>query len=198
MWIRDSYIQGQPTVLLQIVDAEDKVGSLQKSIHLYNIILSRLCLAAIRTRTSWLDDWFQNWPDIWCTESRWFEGSPSRERAGPAQTCITCTITVNVQHRAYVACNLRTCAVCRLHGAKYAVCRLHGAKYAVCRLHGAKYAVCRLHGTQSADCMVTVQTKDPSKTCDSFWQWLLFVFLLVIGGNNDKFVCTEWTVVVTN
>ena len=26
----------------------------------------------------------------------------------------------------YVACNLRTCAVCRLHGAKYAVCRLHG------------------------------------------------------------------------
>ena len=34
-----------------------------------------------------------------------------------------------------VACNLRTCAVCRLHGAKYAVCRLHGA--------------------QSADCMVT-------------------------------------------
>ena len=47
-----------------------------------------------------------------------------------------------------VACNLRTCAVCRLHG--------------------AKYAVCRLHGTQSADCMVTVQTKDPSKTCDSF------------------------------
>ena len=47
----------------------------------------------------------------------------------------------------YVACNLRTCAVCRLHG--------------------AKYAVCRLHGTQSADCMVTV-TKDPSKTCDSF------------------------------
>ena len=48
----------------------------------------------------------------------------------------------------YVACDLRTCAVCRLHG--------------------AKYAVCRLHGTQSADCMVTVQTKDPSKTCDSF------------------------------
>ena len=48
----------------------------------------------------------------------------------------------------YVACNLRTCAVCRLHG--------------------AKYAVCRLHGTQSADCMVTVQTKDSSKTCDSF------------------------------
>ena len=48
----------------------------------------------------------------------------------------------------YVACNLRTCAVCRLHG--------------------AKYAVCRLHGTQSADCMVTVRTKDPSKTCDSF------------------------------
>ena len=48
----------------------------------------------------------------------------------------------------HVACNLRTCAVCRLHG--------------------AKYAVCRLHGTQSADCMVTVQTKDPSKTCDSF------------------------------
>ena len=48
----------------------------------------------------------------------------------------------------FVACNLRTCAVCRLHG--------------------AKYAVCRLHGTQSADCMVTVQTKDPSKTCDSF------------------------------
>ena len=48
----------------------------------------------------------------------------------------------------YVACNLRTCAVCRLHG--------------------AKYAVCRLHGTQSADCMVTVQTKDPTKTCDSF------------------------------
>ena len=48
----------------------------------------------------------------------------------------------------YVACNLRTCAVCTLHG--------------------AKYAVCRLHGTQSADCMVTVQTKDPSKTCDSF------------------------------
>ena len=47
-----------------------------------------------------------------------------------------------------VACNLRTCAVCRLHG--------------------AKYAVCRLNGTQSADCMVTVQTKDPSKTCDSF------------------------------
>ena len=47
-----------------------------------------------------------------------------------------------------VACNLRTCVVCRLHG--------------------AKYAVCRLHGTQSADCMVTVQTKDPSKTCDSF------------------------------
>ena len=47
-----------------------------------------------------------------------------------------------------VACNLRICAVCRLHG--------------------AKYAVCRLHGTQSADCMVTVQTKDPSKTCDSF------------------------------
>ena len=40
-----------------------------------------------------------------------------------------------------IACNLRTCAVCRLHG--------------------AKYAVCRLHGTQSADCMVTVQTKDP-------------------------------------
>ena len=38
----------------------------------------------------------------------------------------------------HVACNLRTCAVCRLHG------------------------------TQSADCMVTVQTKDPSKTCDSF------------------------------
>ena len=36
----------------------------------------------------------------------------------------------------YVACNLRTCAVCRLHGSKYAVCRLHGAKYAVCRLHG--------------------------------------------------------------
>ena len=34
----------------------------------------------------------------------------------------------------YVACNLRTCAVCRLHE--------------------AKYAVCRLHGTQSADCMV--------------------------------------------
>ena len=50
--------------------------------------------------------------------------------------------------RTNVACNLRTCAVCRLHG--------------------AKYAVCRLHGTQSADCMVTVQTKDPSKTCDSF------------------------------
>ena len=48
----------------------------------------------------------------------------------------------------YVACNMRTCAVCRLHG--------------------AKHAVCRLHGTQSADCMVTVQTKDPSKTCDSF------------------------------
>ena len=48
----------------------------------------------------------------------------------------------------YVAYNLRTCAVCRLHG--------------------AKYAVCRLHGTQSADCMVTMQTKDPSKTCDSF------------------------------
>ena len=47
-----------------------------------------------------------------------------------------------------VACNLRTCAVCSLHG--------------------AKYAVCRLHGTQSADCIVTVQTKDPSKTCDSF------------------------------
>ena len=48
----------------------------------------------------------------------------------------------------YVACNLRTCAVYRLHG--------------------AKYAVCRLHGSQSADCMVTVQTKDPSNTCDSF------------------------------
>ena len=47
-----------------------------------------------------------------------------------------------------VACNLRTCAVCRLHG--------------------AKYAVCRLHGTQNADCMVTEETKDPSKTCDSF------------------------------
>ena len=55
---------------------------------------------------------------------------------------------VSAVQYAYVACNLRTCAVCRLHG--------------------AKYAVCRLHGTQSADCMVTVQTKDPSKTCDSF------------------------------
>ena len=43
----------------------------------------------------------------------------------------------------YVACNLRTCAVCRLHG--------------------AKYAVCRLHGTQSADCMATVQTNSFSK-----------------------------------
>ena len=43
----------------------------------------------------------------------------------------------------YVACNLRTCAVCRLHG--------------------AKYAVCRLHGMQSADCMVTVQTNSFSK-----------------------------------
>ena len=45
---------------------------------------------------------------------------------------------------------------------------------------GAKYAVCRLHGTQSADCMVTVQTKDPSKTCDSlskFQRNLRFNFL---------------------
>ena len=43
----------------------------------------------------------------------------------------------------YVACNLRTCAVCRLYG--------------------AKYAVCRLHGTQSADCMATAQTNSFSK-----------------------------------
>ena len=54
----------------------------------------------------------------------------------------------------YVACNLRTCAVCRLHGAKYAVCRLHGA--------------------QSADCMVTVQTKDPRDSFSKFQRNLRF------------------------
>ena len=58
------------------------------------------------------------------------------------------TVWTSCTRFVYVACNLRTCAVCRLHV--------------------AKYAVYRLHGTQSADCMVTVQTKDPSKTCDSF------------------------------
>ena len=78
----------------------------------------------------------------------------------------------------YVACNLRTCAVCRLHGAKYAVCRLHGKQSADCMVtvFVCNCCICcmqsenlrSLHGTQSADCMVTVQTKDPSKTCDSF------------------------------
>ena len=53
-----------------------------------------------------------------------------------------------------VACNLRTCAVFRLHG--------------------AKYAVCRLHGTQSADCMVTVQTKDPRDSFSKFQRNLGF------------------------
>ena len=62
--------------------------------------------------------------------------------------CCDCCYLVFIHVYVYVACNLRTCAVCRLHG--------------------AKYAVCRLHGTQSSDCMVTVQTKGPSKTCDDF------------------------------
>ena len=52
-------------------------------------------------------------------------------------TCAQSSSTV------FVACNLRTCAVCRLHGA-----------------------------AQSADCMVTAQTKDPSKTCDSLSKFL--------------------------
>ena len=99
----------------------------------------------------------------------------------------------------YVACNLRTCAVCRLHG--------------------AKYAVCRLHDTQSADCMATVQTNSFSKFQRNlrFSARINFLTKLrnlkennlclfdngyysfsCIGGNNDKFVCTEWTVVVTN
>ena len=56
------------------------------------------------------------------------------------ETCLGNDQVKPIRHRAlceenFVACNLRTCAVCRLHGAKYAVCRLHGA--------------------QSADCMVT-------------------------------------------
>ena len=66
----------------------------------------------------------------------------------------------------YVACNLRTCAVCRLHG--------------------AKYAVCRLHGTQSADCMVTVQTKDYIVPACLFCSNIIQIYLLY---SNYMHVC---------
>ena len=50
----------------------------------------------------------------------------------------------------YVACNLRTCAVCRLHGAKYAVCRLHGTQSADCMVRSLQsaWSPCRLKTPQ--------------------------------------------------